>query len=288
MHVDDLLGGGDETWRRAIDWIKKELEFGAWETRKFLFRGRQLEQSMDSRVITITMSHYVSNIKSVSLPKDIRSTPDKLLNAEMHSQYRGLVGALQWLQAQGNPGLAYDVGVLQSKSAAPIVNDLMVANKTLRAAWQMKDTTIRITRLPTNFVWVIMTDAAHANRPDLSSTSGHLILAAHPNILRGENFPVSVLGWNSRKIRRKVRSSLGVECAAMSTGLEHGDLLRVMYGEIPGDFIDFVGCLRAVPHRDGVRSIQRLHVPCKRRHCSRQCGFYVRPARTSASRSSCP
>ena len=83
-----------------------------------------------------------------------------------------------------------------------------------------------------------MTDAAHANRPDLSSTSGHLILTAHPNILRGENVPVSLLGWNSRKIRRKVRSSLGAECAAMSTGLEHGDLLRVMYGEISGDLID--------------------------------------------------
>ena len=95
MHVDDLLGGGDETWRRAMDWIKKELEFGAWETRKFLFRGRQLEQCMDSRVITITMSHYVSNIKSVSVPKDIRSTPDKLSNAEMHSQHRGFDGYKQ-------------------------------------------------------------------------------------------------------------------------------------------------------------------------------------------------
>ena len=145
-----------------------------------------------------------------------------------------------YVQAQGSPGLAYDVGMLQSKSAAPAVNDFMVANKTLRAAWQMKGTTISITRLPRNFVWVIMTDAAHAKRPDLSSASGHFILAAHPNILRGENVPVSVLGWNSRKIRRKVRSSLGAECAAMSTGLEHGDLLRVMYGEISGDLIDLV------------------------------------------------
>ena len=130
--------------------------------------------------------------------------------------------------------------MLYSKSAAPTVNDFMMANKTLRAAWQMKDTTIRITHLPTNFVWVIMTGAAHANRPDLSSTSGHIILAAHPNILRGENVPVSVLGWNSHKIRRKVRSPLGAECAAMSTGLGHGDLLRVMYGEISGDLIDLV------------------------------------------------
>lgn len=238
VHVDDLLGGGDEHWRKAMDWLKKELEFGAWETRKFIFRGRQLEQSADNSSISISMSHYANTIKSVSIPKELRTKAEEPLNADLHSQYRGLVGALQWLQAQGSPGLAYDVGMLQSKSAAPTVADLMAANKVLRAANYMKDTIIRINRLPKNFVWVIMTDAAHANRPDLSSTSGHLILAAHPNILRGENVPISVLGWNSRKIRRKVRSSLGAECAAMSTGLEHGDLLRVMYGELSGDLQD--------------------------------------------------
>ena len=57
-------------------------------------------------------------------------------------------------------------------------------------------------------------DAAWANRPDGSSTSGHVIMAAHPNILRGESSTVSVLAWNSRKIRRVVRSSLGAECSA--------------------------------------------------------------------------
>ena len=102
----------------------------------------------------------------------------------------------------------------------------------------MRDTVIRVVRLPRNFVWTTPTDAAHANRPDLSSTSGHLVLAAHPNVLKGEVSPVSVLGWCSRKIRRKVRGSLGAEAAAMSTGLEHTDLLRVIYAEISGDLVD--------------------------------------------------
>ena len=71
-----------------------------------------------------------------------------------------------------------------------------------------------------------------------SSTSGHVIMAAHPNILHGESSTVSVLAWNSRKIRRVVRSSLGAECAAFSTGLEHTDLFRVLYGELCGDLCD--------------------------------------------------
>ena len=63
-------------------------------------------------------------------------------------------------------------------------------------------------------------------------------MAAHPNILCGESSTVSVLAWNSRKIRRVVRSSLGAECTAFSTGLEHTDMFRVLYAELCGDLCD--------------------------------------------------
>eukprot|EP00969_Alexandrium_andersonii_P062101 2736679-Alexandrium_andersonii.AAC.1 len=29
VHVDDLLGGGDEYWRKSVNELKKRLEFGA-------------------------------------------------------------------------------------------------------------------------------------------------------------------------------------------------------------------------------------------------------------------
>ena len=35
-----------------------------------------------------------------------------------------------------------------------------------------------------------------------------------------------------------MRSSLGAECAAFSTGLEHTDMFRVLYGELCGDLCD--------------------------------------------------
>ena len=73
-------------------------------------------------------------------------------------------------------------------------------------------------------------------------------MAAHPNILRGESSIVLELAWNSRKIRQVVRSSLGAECAAFSTGLEHTDMFRVLYGELCGELCDlaeFENCLQA-------------------------------------------
>ena len=108
----------------------------------------------------------------------------------------------------------------------------------MREAKSMPDLCWWIVSVPSSFVWLTAADAAWANRPDGSSTIGHVIMAAHPNILHGESSTVSVLAWNSRKIRRVVRSSLGAECVAFSTGLEHTDMFRVLYGELCGDLCD--------------------------------------------------
>ena len=101
-------------------------------------------------------------------------------------------------------------------------------------------------------MWLTAADAAWANRPDGSSTSVHVIMAAHPNILNGESSTVSVLAWNSRKIRRVVRSSLGAECAAFSTSLEHTDMFRVLYGELCGHLYDLA------EHEDYLRATEAV------------------------------
>ena len=54
-------------------------------------------------------------------------------------------------------------------------------------------------------------------------------MAAHPNVLTGEPAPVPLLSWSPRKIRRVVRSSIGAECAAFSTVLDHAADSRALF-----------------------------------------------------------
>ena len=49
--------------------------------------------------------------------------------ANLHLQFRGGVGQLQWLQSQGNPLLSFATGILQSKLATP--NNLMREDKSM-------------------------------------------------------------------------------------------------------------------------------------------------------------
>ena len=80
-------------------------------------------------------------------------------------------------------------------------------------------------------------DAAHANLEGGVSQQGHLILAVHASI-KNCRVPVSVLSWQSKKMKRVVRSSLAAETCSMSTCQEHLDWMRTMWEQMSrGEFV---------------------------------------------------
>ena len=70
-------------------------------------------------------------------------------------------------------------------------------------------------------------DAAHANIEGGALQQGHLILAVHASI-KNCRVLVSVLSWQSKKIKRVVRSSSAAVASSMSTCQEHLDWMRTM------------------------------------------------------------
>ena len=80
-------------------------------------------------------------------------------------------------------------------------------------------------------------DAAHANLEGGASQQGHLILAV-PASITNCRVPVSVLSWQSKKIKRVVRSSLAAETCSMSTCQEQSDWMRTMWEQMTrGEFV---------------------------------------------------
>ena len=181
-HVDDLVGGGHLTFQKDVH--RTELEFGTWDQSRFPFRGRELSQEYNRKSIKITMSKFAQEMEPVAVPKHVKDDMHAPLEANVHSQFRGGVGQLQWLRLQGNPLLSFATGTQQTRSATPNGHDLLGLKKLMREAKSMPDLCWWIVSLPSSFVWLTAADAAWANRPDGSSTSGHVIMAAHPNILR--------------------------------------------------------------------------------------------------------
>ena len=199
VHVDDLVGGGNLAFEKAVQWLRTELEFGTWKQGRLRFRGRELCQEYNRKSIKISMSKFVQEMEPVAFPKRVKDDLDAPLEANVHSQFRGGVGQLQWLQLKGNPLQSFATGILQSRSATTTNgHDLLSLNKLMREAKSMTDLCWWIVSVPSSFVWLTAADAAWAYRPDESSTSSHVIMAAHPNILRGESSTVSVLSLEHR------------------------------------------------------------------------------------------
>ena len=74
-------------------------------------------------------------------------------------------------------------------------------------------------------------DAAHANLEGGASQQGHLILAEDASITNCRVL-VSVLSWQSEKIKGVVRSSLAAETCSMSTCQEHLGWIRTMWEQM--------------------------------------------------------
>ena len=44
VHVDDVIGGGNEIFDRIMTTVRKEFDFGAWDVGNFRSKGRQISQ----------------------------------------------------------------------------------------------------------------------------------------------------------------------------------------------------------------------------------------------------
>ena len=139
VHVGDLVGGGNLVFQKVVQWLWTELEFGTWEQSRFRFRGRELCQDYNRKSIKISMSKFVQEVEPVAVPRHAKDDVDAPLDANVHSQFRGGVGQLQWLQLQRNPLLSFATGSLQSRSATRNGHDLLSLNKLMREAKSMPD-----------------------------------------------------------------------------------------------------------------------------------------------------
>ena len=235
VHVDDVIGGGDETFDRIMTAVRKEFDFGAWDVGNFRFKGRQISQ-MPNGEIVFDMKQYKHELEQIEVSKADKTKP-RLLNSKEHTRFRGCVGCLGWFVDHCCPQLSFQLAELRRKQSSPTIQDLLRLNKVIRTA-KVIESKIKIRSIPVEHLrFMGVRDAAHANLEGGSSQQGRLILAVHASITKCR-VPVSVLSWQSKKIKRVVRSSLAAETCSMSTCQEHLDLIRTMSEQMTrSDFV---------------------------------------------------
>ena len=96
VHVDDVIGGGDETFDRIMTAVRKEFDFGAWDIGSFRFKGRPISQLPNGEIV-FDMEQYKHELEQIEVSKAEKTKPERILNSKEHTQFRGSVGSLGWL-----------------------------------------------------------------------------------------------------------------------------------------------------------------------------------------------
>ena len=222
LHVDDLLGGGDnenKSYKEFITNLKANFQFRTWEEDKTVEYCGATINRISNEHYEVGHQQYLGKQKPISCESLSKNKPDETeVTPRERTLLRGLVGALQWPATQSSPHLQAMISGLAGSINRATVGTLKEANKALRFAKQHSDVTLQYKYLgkPQDLTFLTYCDAAFASRQDLSSQGGYLVLMVHKDVIDGKEGNYQLLDWRSWKLPRVARSSLAAESQAAS------------------------------------------------------------------------
>ena len=201
---------------------------------------------------TLDHSSFCENIEAVTCTTKDDKEP---LTSDEMTQLRGVLGALQWRGQQTAPHLMAKIGQLQSAVSRANLETVRAANKLVRECFQTRYLSTKINQLnlddPKDVQFVAWSDAALANRIDLSSTGGYVIAATTPEMMTGQRSPLTMIAWRSCRLPRKARSSLAAEAQAMSEADQELVFVRLAWAEFCAIDVDIARPSEAVSQIPG-------------------------------------
>ena len=227
-HVDDFLHAGNAQFE---DNIMKPLRtrFLAGKLGETIFKYIGFNIHQTPKGIILDQQDYINSLDIPILASKRMSQKLDSLTSSENTKYRRAVGQLNWAVQGSHPDLAFDLIDLSTKFKNACINDFIKALKSIR---KLKQTNTKIlfpvlNNDPHNWTIILFSDAAHANLNDgVSSVGAHIIF------LVDNHLNCCPLTWQSKKIKRIVRSTIASEALSLQEAIEHAIFLRSLIEEI--------------------------------------------------------
>eukprot|EP00439_Symbiodinium_sp_Y106_P084240 s635_g25.t1 len=226
IHVDDILMAGDESRPEWVEFVRRlhgSYQWAPWETDRFTHCGLDIQQLFDDTVM-INHDEYCSNISQMNARSKGDESP---LREEELSQLRAIHGAIQWRDCKA----------------------IDLTNKLVREVHASRHLSVNVHQLdcpPEKMVVVGWSDAAVANRPDGSSTGGHIYGLMRPEDVANCNGKVNLVGWKSGRLQRVARSSLAAETQALADLEQEIMFARLTWIELLGEKVNLENTVPAL------------------------------------------
>ena len=211
-HVDDFFWAGTKFFEMSvISGIRKVFNVKSEEKGSFRYLGLQLSQN--SSGIKLTQDKYVECLQAVQAQSKYNDNA-QLSSSEL-SACRSAIGKLNWIATQTRPDLGFDVSELTSHLKNNQIASIKMVNKTIRKARKEKSCLFFPCLGPVEQCNLITySDASFANHTNTSSQGGYIIFLSN---VAGLSVPIS---WQSRKVKRVVKSTHAAETLALVDATE--------------------------------------------------------------------
>jgi hypothetical protein len=226
VHVDDLFWAGTDDFQKlVVDAIYGEFSVGSSNSGSFKYIGVNIEQHGDH--IRLSQHDYISSLEEIELSGQRASHRSSDLGKCESEQYQVLTGQLLWLAAQTRPDVAFDVCELSTHCHNAKIENILRANKVVK---KVKKTPFYLIYPSLDNIAQLTIecycDASFGNLEGGGSQGSYVVfLVDH----RGSR---SVVSWQSRKVRRVVKSTLAAETLALLDGAEASILVSSLVTEI--------------------------------------------------------
>ena len=174
LHVDDLfMTGSPEFWTHVGNKLKKDYQIGSEDKNDVVFTGQRIR--WQGNTLVVDQDKAVEELSEVHIEKNLSdNTP---CTASQHTEYRSLLGSLNWLQSRTQFQIAYKFSRAASAAASPKIGDLRALNKIARTV-RAKPMKLMFWPLKGDLRILGMPDASYRNNEDSSSQRGQVIFIA--------------------------------------------------------------------------------------------------------------
>lgn len=224
-HVDDFCYGGDNEFQEEIiKQLKEKIKVGSEEIINFKYIGIRVEQMEED--ILLDQTHYV---KQIDCPERSRFMKDKELEDNELTEYRAMVGRLNWLSQHTRPDMAVEVSLLSKKFKGAKTSDMRNLIKVTKKMME-KEVKIAINQLKGNSLKLeVYADASFNNVGDGNSQIGYVIC------MRDESGNKCPLLWKSKIAKRVAKSTIEAEALSVGEAAENAIYLKNIWEEINND-----------------------------------------------------
>ena len=222
-HVDDFCYGGLRSFlNETIGGLREKLKVGEQESKKFKYIGVMIEQRENE--ISLNQWGYINSIKE---PEGRRFKGNRVLNPKELTEYRSVVGQLNWVSLHTMPEVAFSVSELSKAFKDGTTQDMRKLIKAVRRVKSIMGEIVLSDLEEEDLYWEAYADASFGNIEDGHTQLGYVI-----SLTDGKKR--CTVWWKSRKSRRIAKFTIEAEALSVGEAIEGLIYFNRLWKEIVG------------------------------------------------------